>query len=136
MARLLNLEEIDELLDGAGRYRSTIIVGAVQIQQESDWTTARGDPLQMAAGDWWVTDDRGDRWSVAADVFAQTYEQLPDGRYRKAAQVVATELTETVTVQTLEGLATAEPGDWLVRNPGGECWPVPAADFSRRYEKV
>jgi hypothetical protein len=45
-------------------------------------------------------------------------------------------MDEQFTLQTLEGLATGAPGDWLVRNPSGECWPVPADVFESRYEEL
>lgn len=135
MPRPLDAEEIADLLTHARTYRSKLVVRAVQIRDDTEWTTAQGDVLRATAGDWWVIDG-DDRWSVAGDVFEQTYEQVADDRYRKIAQVTAVPVTESVTVQTLEGIATGEPGDWLVRNPSGEYWPVPADVFALRYEEA
>lgn len=135
MSHVLGSKEIAELLANAKTYAAKVIVRAVRVGEDSEWTTARGDVLHAAAGDWWVIDGE-DRWSVGGDVFVQTYAKIADDRYRKVAQVSAIQVTESVTVQTLEGTATGEPGDWLVRNPSGECWPVPAAEFARRYEEA
>ncbi|BBZ65897.1 hypothetical protein MINS_13260 [Mycolicibacterium insubricum] len=133
--RTLDPAEVGDLLADASSYRSRIVVRAEPISAEANWDTARADSMRANTGDWWVTDgDAG--WSVAADVFAQTYEHVDGDRYRKTAPVHAVQLAETVLVQTLEGTATGQPGDWLVRNPGGECWPVTGADFARRYERV
>ena len=133
--RTLGADEINDMLAGAPSYRSRIVVRAEPITAEANWVTARADSLHANSGDWWVSDGESG-WSVAADVFTQTYEHLNDDRYLKTARVHAVQLSEPVLVQTLEGTATGHPGDWLVRNPGGECWPVTGIDFARRYERA
>ena len=135
MPRTLDPDEVDALLAGARRYRSKIVVRAAPVGAETDWDTPHADSLRANGGDWWVTDgDSG--WSVAADVFTRTYEHLDGDRYRKTAEVLAVQLMEPVLVRTLEGTATGQPGDWLVRNPGGECWPVTGTEFARRYQQA
>lgn len=39
-------------------------------------------------------------------------------------------------IQTLEGMMTARPGDWIVRGLKGELWPVKHDVFSASYEPV
>jgi len=135
MPRTLGADEIVALLRDGHTYRSTVVVRAVHVAEESEWTTSHGDVLTAKAGDWWVIDG-DDRWSVSDDVFAATYASAGGGRYRKSATVTAVPVAEAFAVRTLEGLAGGEPGDWLVRNPTGECWPVPNAVFTKRYERV
>jgi hypothetical protein len=125
---------IARLLADGREYRSKVIVEATEVGDDTEWTTSHGDVLHAATGDWWVIDG-DDRWSVAGDIFQATYERVGDGRFRKTASVTAVAVGEPFVVQTLEGLATGVPGDYLVRNPSGECWPVPADVFERRYEE-
>ncbi|WP_431241004.1 PGDYG domain-containing protein (plasmid) [Mycolicibacterium aichiense] len=134
MARILAPADIERLLVDAPTYRSRVTVRAVWVDRDSNWPTREGDVLRANAGDWWVTDG-DDRWSVASDIFESTYTHIRDDEYRKTATVTATEMPEEFAVQTLEGVATGVAGDWLVCNPSGECWPVAAAAFLRRYEK-
>ena len=133
MPQTLSTEELDDLLATGQTYGSVVVVRAVRVNEDTSWTTERGDPLSARAGDWWVIDG-DDRWSVTADVFDATYESVGDDRFRKTPTVTAVQLNEPFAVQTLEGVATGAPGDWLVRNQTGECWPVGAKVFARRYQ--
>lgn len=135
MSRLLTDTAITRLLASGREYRSKVIVKATEVTNKTGWTTSHDDVLQASAGDWWVHDG-DERWSVAGDVFRATYESLGGDRFRKIATVTAAVVNEAFAVHTLEGLATGFPGDWLVRNPSGECWPVPAKVFARRYEAL
>lgn len=132
MPRTLGPAEIDALLAGAAQFRSRLVVTATAVPGDRRWVTEGGDVLHAHAGDWWVVDgDKG--WSVAEDVFAATYESVGGDRYRKTAAVTATQMDESFVIQTLEGSASGRAGDWLVRNPTGECWPIAADEFERRY---
>jgi hypothetical protein len=135
MSRQLDDAEIATLLAGGETYRSSVVVRATRVPEDSNWNTPTGDPLKANAGDWWVIDG-DDRWSVSDGVFSQTYESLGNGRYQKTATVTAIQMASDFAVRTLEGIASGQSGDWLVRNPTGECWPVSNAVFVRRYERV
>jgi len=132
MPQTLSTERLDALLAAGKTYGSGLVVRAVPVTQDSGWNTDHGDRLNAEAGDWWVIDG-DDRWSVSAEVFAATYAPVGDETYRKTATVTAVQLDEPFAVETLEGVATGVAGDWLVRNETGECWPVPASVFARRY---
>ena len=41
-----------------------------------------------------------------------------------------------ILVPTLEGDLTARVGDWIVKGPHGEFWPVKGAIFAETYEPV
>jgi hypothetical protein len=134
MTRALSSSDIDALLASAGTYRSTIVVSATRAAQELVWSTGRGDTLHASVGDMVVSDaSTGDRWSVDADVFAATYTCVGGDQFRKTAVIHAAQVDEPFSVSTLEGTATGESGDWLVRNPTGECWPVTDTVFRGRY---
>lgn len=133
MPPVLTAEECDRLLLAEGQqFRVVATVRATQLTVDRSWATAAGDTLHASAGHWWLTDG-DDQWSVAPAVFAQVYEDLGAGIFRKRSVVTAVQLARSATIETLEGSATAEAGDWLVRNPTGESWPVPARIFQRRY---
>lgn len=131
-ARLLSPGEIDALLSGATVYRSAVSVTATPAEQSMTWTTPRGDILSADAGDW-IVSDGVDWWTVDAGVFADTYTRVTGDRYRKTALITAVRIVDAFAVSTLEGLATGAGGDWLARNPGGECWPITNEQFRRRY---
>ena len=37
-------------------------------------------------------------------------------------------------LQTLEGVVTCQPGDWIVKGVEGECWPIRKDIFEATYE--
>lgn len=117
---------------GDRTFRRVGTVLSYQLDTDHEWTTSGGDVLVGRAGDWLVSND-SDMWTVAADVFERTYEQLPNGRWRKTALITAVRATERTTIQTLEGPAVAEVGDWIATNPTGESWPIKADTFARHY---
>ena len=127
--------DVTRFLDGAPSYSSRLTVTAERLPAQRTWETAPGSTLTARVGDWLVSDGEKD-WSVAAQIFDETYSDLGGGRYAKTAVVVARQLPAKATILTLEGPAAAEAGDWLVRNPGGDVWPVPHAEFGRRYEPL
>lgn len=133
--RELDEAEIARILARGAVYRSIVVVRATRVSNDSTWTTSGGDALTAKAGDWWVMEG-DDRWSVSHHIFTQTYESLGENRYQKCATVTAVPIDRPFAVQTPEGVASGEAGDWLVQNPTGECWPVNAAVFARRYEPV
>lgn len=135
MPRTLSAADIDELFTAAKRWRSRVAVRAIRVEHASDWTTSRGDVLHANAGDWWVIDG-DDRWSVVDSIFRETYRRVDDDQFQKIAAVTAVPMSEAFTVATLEGPASGGPGDWLLRNASGECWPVTRAEFERRYEQT
>ncbi|MGC5170155.1 RyR domain-containing protein [Microbacterium sp. DT81.1] len=115
-----------------GRYRRLGEVTAELLTNGWTWETARGSTMEAHRGDWRVHD--GERmWSVRAPEFEATYEPAGEGRWRRRGVVRAMQARTTTIVQTLEGTARAEPGDWVVEGQGGERWVVPSEHFQRTY---
>lgn len=135
MPLTLSASDVERLLDNAPSYQSKALVEAFPVTEDGEWTSSNGSVLRTHAGDWWVVDGV-DRWSVAAHIFEATYEPVGDGKYRKTLPVNAIPMREAFVVSTLEGEATGRPGDWLVRNASGECWPSPADTFNHRYAQI
>ena len=107
-------------------------LGAASPKRPSTTSSGRCD-----AGDWIVTGIRGEVYPCKPDVFADTFDPLPDaaGWFRKRQVVVgAVRAAEATVVQTLEGPARAERGDWVVTGTRGERWPVKADAFAELYE--
>ncbi|MFC0316060.1 hypothetical protein ACFQNE_11590 [Gordonia phosphorivorans] len=105
-------------------------------QAESwEWSTTAGDVLMGSAGDWLVTDERGDQRSVAADKFNGLYAPSPGtaGRFHRIGHVRARPARIGEVVESLEGATTAVAGDWLVQGDQGERWLVPGSAFAAGY---
>ena len=47
-----------------------------------------------------------------------------------------TDVRYTITIPTLEGLMTAEEGDWVIRGVAGEFYPCKPDIFAATYEEV
>lgn len=111
-------------------------VSAVRVDGPLAWVSARGSVLRCEAGDWLLSDGTAE-WTVRAGVFAVTYRRCGGcGGWRKHAPVTARQVAADTEVDTLEGRAVALAGDWVVRNPGGDEWPVPAGVFERHYRRA
>lgn len=126
---------MDDTIDfsEAASYRKVGSVEAVQLDENRSWNTTGGDELRGSAGDWLVSDGTSE-WTVNDDVFSATYAQNTDGTWTKSALIRAVQVDAPTLVRTLEGDATAAPGDWVAENPSGERWPIPRVQFERSYE--
>lgn len=109
-------------------------VKATRLTEQLRWRTERGDELHGETGDWLVTGPGGVRRTVSGEEFAHSYELIEGDRYARVGVFRARQVAEHESVQTLEGAATAEPGDWVVTGPNGNSWPVPDQVFRAGYE--
>ncbi|MFA9560547.1 hypothetical protein ACERII_24920 [Evansella sp. AB-rgal1] len=58
-------------------------------------------------------------------------------KYRRKPQVVeAVKITRTITIESVEGTMTGNPGDYLITDPSGEQYPLKANVFEKTYEQV
>ena len=58
-------------------------------------------------------------------------------KYRRKPIVVdAVKLTKSITVDSEEGTAVGNPGDYLVTEPNGKQYPISAKDFEKMYAPV
>lgn len=111
-------------------------VTARRLHDDHAWVTSRGDQLHGRAGDWVVESSDGGKRTVQHEEFLALYEPITGDRWRRIGTVMARQVDVTLTVSTLEGPATAEPGDWIVTGQDGSSWPVPNEVFRRSYEPV
>jgi hypothetical protein len=110
-------------------------VTATRLQRSTGWTASGGEQLMGEPGDWRVRS--GDEThSVRDSIFRATHRPLGGDVWSRSGTVRARRATRTERVITLEGVATARPGDWVVVGQEGEQWPVPDGVFRERYRRA
>ncbi|WP_156763187.1 hypothetical protein [Mycobacterium sp. E787] len=113
-------------------YERTGTVTAKHHRRQWKYTTAAGEALCGAAGDWEVRDG-SHSWPVRDDIFRATYRHLRGDQWQRTGTVLARRARPGETVPTLEGPVAAEEGDFVIQGDRGEQWPVRPAEFERRY---
>jgi hypothetical protein len=85
--------------------------------------------------------DPGGAYGVELEVFFATHEPVRDrpDHYVKVARVHAWMATEALVLTTeiagkIEMVADVPAGAYIVENPSGERYAMPAEEFNRRYE--
>lgn len=89
-------------------------------------------------GHWVIIGPDSDVYGCAAEVFEQTYEpvEAKPGFYRKVAIVEAYQISEDMTIGTLEGPSVGKVGDWLITNATGEQYFASDSYFREHYALV
>jgi hypothetical protein len=121
---------------GAAEFRRVGTVRARRMHSRRRWTHPAGGELRGEAGDWRVLDDRGDERTIRDTAFRASHEPLGGERWRRTGIYRAWQVSDERVLRTLEGRATAQPGDWVVEGRSGERWPVSDAQFRRSYREV
>lgn len=109
------------------------IVRAHRLHAHQPWTRQTGEQLHGDAGDWRVLDEGGDERTVRDTEFRLSHEPVSGDRWRRIGIFRAWQVGETQVLRTLEGRATADPGDWIVEGHRGERWPVRDSQFWHSY---
>ena len=134
---------LDIVLDDTNsrRYRPRRIVRRAWIRQEAAEYMIDGHPERCLGPHVMVEDEGGHHHGVELEIFFRTHEAVPGlpDHYVKVARVRAIQLTGEMMLQTrvngrIEREARVPPGSWIVQNPDGEQYDMPAEDFHRRYE--
>jgi hypothetical protein len=123
--------------DNAGEWAEVTRRGevtAVRSDTSWTWTSESGATMQGAVGDWRVTDDSGQSWSVAPEIFASTYEHVAGDRWRRTGRAWARRAVPGEVITSLEGRQTAAEGDWVIRGSQGEEWVTTSEHFAASYE--
>ena len=119
------------------RRRPDQAVTAVQLKLDTEGLHYRkwGHDQFAKPGDWLV-DNAGDVYTVNAETFARTYQEVGRGAFVKTALVWAERATSACSVMTKEGRTDYAAGDWLVSNceDGSDAYAVGAAEFEAMYE--
>lgn len=56
--------------------------------------------------------------------------------YRKTSTILAVQMQEPFEVDTIEGLHSGKPGDWLAMGVEGELYPIDREVFEKSYELI
>ena len=96
-----------------------------------------GDTQRCKAGDWLVLNG-DDTYTIDADTFADTYENVSPGLYRKVKPVWARATSSAGRVATKEGSTGYDAGDYLVCNnaDGSDAYAISKDRFEETYEPI
>jgi hypothetical protein len=119
--------------DGAASFHRIGEVRARRLTAGTTWRNLAGDEFTGVAGDWLIVDDDGHERTVRDSEFQASHVLVAGDRWRRTGRVLAWQVTESTSVRTLEGRATAQPGEWIIQGPRGERWPVREEHFARGY---
>ena len=127
----LGYRSFDDPEVGWREFRRRGVVTAVRRHEDWHWTSAGGDEMRGRAGDWEVTDAGGTR-SVSASTFPATHEHAEGDTYRRVGSVEARRARPGEVVVSPEGAATADVGQWVLRDSSGE-WLVSDSHLGSAY---
>jgi hypothetical protein len=120
---------------GAAEFLRVGTVRARRLNARWPWTRQSGDELSGDPGDWRVVDDGGNERTVRDVEFRASHEPIGGVRWRRTGTYHAWQVSESLVLRTMEGRATAQPGDWVVEGHRGERWPVTDDQFRRTYQR-
>jgi hypothetical protein len=118
---------------GAAEFRRIGTVRARRLHARRLWTRRSGEELHGNAGDWRVVDGGGDERTVRDTEFRESHEPLGGEFWLRTGSHHAWRVSQALVLRTMEGRATAQPGDWVVEGARGERWPVTDDQFRRSY---
>ena len=117
--------------------KPTSFITAVQLDLDTEGFVYNkwGGPQVCKRGDWLV-DNAGDKYTVARESFAKTYEFVSPGVYTKSAPVWAELTDKPGKIKTSEGETTYAAGDYLVSNnpDGTDTYAISAEKFRELYD--
>ncbi|NWF69047.1 MAG: hypothetical protein HXY40_08175 [Chloroflexi bacterium] len=135
-------------------YRKRALTYAKQMKVPFKVRLKNDDTIYGAPGDYVCTNaETSERWIVAENIFEESYHRLSKSSvalekrslllehyhfnlYRKTTLTWARQITRPMTVNTLEGPVSAQPGDYLCIGTQGEQWPQMRQRFEENYEIV
>lgn len=86
----------------------------------------------------WLVDNHGDVYTIDADSFSTTYQEIAPGVYYKPAAVYARQALGDGKIETREGATHYRAGDYIVFNDpeGRDGYAVSRDKFESMYELV
>jgi len=135
---LRGIEEVDmDTLKKFHRKKDATVV-AVRLDLDTDGFTYQkwGGTQRCKAGDWIVTNNAGDTYTIDADTFAKTYRMKSTGIYKKDTSVWAKRAETAGVVPTKEGSTAYQAGYMLVYNDaeGKDGYAMSMEEFESLYE--
>jgi len=112
-------------------------VTAIQLVLETEGFNYQkwGAQQRCKQGDWLVNNN-GDIYTVDANTFTQTYQQVSEGKFVKTTPVWAEQTDSDGSIKTKEGKSYYKAGDYLVFNneDGSDGYCVSADKFLTMYQ--
>ena len=126
-----------EHMSGMRRYRTSIIIVAIQLDLETKGLDYQkwGGPQHAKAQDW-IVNSNGEVYTIDAESFADTYESVGQGHYKKTAPTWAKRADKAGEVSTKEGISNYVAGDWLASNDpeGNDMYAISSETFNATFE--
>jgi hypothetical protein len=95
--------------------RTPVIAVKLDLETEGFFYTKWGSQQKCKKGDWLVF-NQGETYTIDADSFAATYEEIALGTYVKTAPVYAYEAMKDGSIDTKEGVSSYKRGDFVTFN--------------------
>ena len=94
-----------------------------------------GGTQRCKPGDWVVLNN-GDTYTVDAETFERTYEEVGPGLFLKTTPIWARQAAKAGTIATKEGSTSYKKDDYIVANDpeGHDRYAVSADKFTKLYE--
>jgi len=112
------------------------IITAVQLNLDTaGFEYQKWDGVQQCGSGDWIVDNDGDCYTINEESFANTYQMVAAGRYKKTAYVWAEQASEAGTITTREGSTSYSRGDYIVYNSSDESdgYAVAKEKFESMY---
>lgn len=116
------------------RYQRCGRVTARRLQHPIAWRTDSGAVMHASPGDWQISDDNGQSWTITDDALRRTYVEIGDGIWERAGVVLARPARANEVVETTEGRDHGCASDWVIQDSTGNRWIVPNDRFKIAYE--
>ena len=117
--------------------KPTSFVTAVQLDLDTEgFVYVKWGGQQVCKRGDWLVDNNGDKYTVAQETFAKTYERVTPGVYVKSTPVWAEVADKAGKVKTIEGGTAYQAGDYLVYNnqDGTDAYAISAEKFHAMYD--
>ena len=75
---IVQAEQFDGSNEMIDRYELTYSYYISAMRDEEVWQELGGVTMEVAKGDWVVTNDKDEHWAIADDVFKQTYVEAEE----------------------------------------------------------
>lgn len=119
------------------RYRKSVAIIAIQLNLETDGLDYKkwGGPQHAKAQDW-IVSSNGEVYTIDAESFANTYEPVGQGQYKKTAPTWARPTSADGEIATKEGISKYKAGDWLASNDvdGNDMYTISSETFKKTME--
>ena len=84
----------------------------------------------------WNVDDADNQFVVSKEEFFNSFKEFVPGLFRNIESTEVFEVKSKLKVETLNGLKTADEGDYLKKEISGQLDVIPKKSFLRNYRLI